>query len=143
MLLENVCNCISLDRAGCIDKAGCIFLTIRIPASITLCQYIVYGREQLLEHPSSNGLAIKGIYLPIHAVCSVCITLLGMKILGYHNWPLNDCSFLSALRFLRICNIQQECNDTKVTNLWLPMSCLEQLYLHNDFASPKSIVTIC
>ena len=131
MLLESACNCISL------DKARWITVTIRIPVFSSYTNILFEG-----ERRSRNTLLLMAsrANLPKHAVCSHCTALPAMKSLGHQNWPLFACSSLSTLRLLHICirNDQQECNVTKLKNLWLPMSCSEFLYLHNAFPSLKS-----
>ena len=126
-------NCLQLHQSWqnrmnhCHSQNPCVHL---------LHQHIVWGREQFLEHPPSNGLASEGIYQ--NTPSAHFASLYGNKSLGHQNWPFFQCSLLSTSRFLRIHNIQQECITTKLTNLWLLMSRLERLYLRNVFPSPKS-----
>ena len=64
-----------------LDRAGCIILIIRIPASIA---YATHSSD--LRYP------------PIPAVTSPYTALLVLKILTHHNWPLSESFFICLLK---------------------------------------------
>ena len=101
-----------------------------------LHQHIVWGREQVLEHPSSNGLAIEGIYqympsahfVPRCWKWEVWTTWTGLSQ-NVHYCPLRYSYAYVAFN--------KSATATKLTNLWFPISCLEHHYLHSTFPWQK------
>ena len=88
-------------------------------------------------------------YLPIHAVCSLCIALPGMKTQRYHNWPLAEHLLSSAWQFLHIRNtwvsmvstrVQDCVQNSQTCGFWCPV--LKRLYLHKAVLTMQSSCTL-
>ena len=119
MLLESACNCINLNRATC------IILIIRIPAFITYA-FTLFEGESIVNPTIFHGLTAVTPSFVSSSFERVMFSfaLYSWYILLLMGSPsgLSESSLVLASRLLRL----QDCNATKLTNLWLLMSCLER-----------------
>ena len=73
----------------CLKVTATASVLIELDASFSSSESL-----RLSERSSWNILLL--MVSQSNAIWSLCTTLLGMKILGHHNWPLSECSLLST-----------------------------------------------